>query len=130
MIVNKKVAELDENENLFTATKALYHGNWSHIMTMASVFMIVASIYATAVGHAWFVESILAIGFALICGNYGGWLERKEILIIGWYMLLAGLASLFYIESAPFVWSAVLWAGSFIAYGIGGLVYIKPEKRE
>ena len=90
---------------------------------------VFASIFAAAVDHAWYIEAILAIGFAFICGNYGAWLERKEILIMGWYLLLAGLASLFFIESAPFLWSAILWAGTFFSYGVWGLAFMKPEKR-
>ncbi len=129
VIVNKKVVELDESANLITATKALYEGNWSQIIALALVFMIVASIFTAAIDHAWYIEPILAIGFAFICGNYGAWLERREILVMGWYMLLAGLASLFFIESAPFLWSAILWAGAFLSYGVWGLIFIKPERR-
>jgi hypothetical protein len=128
VIVNKKIAELKEGANFLTATKALYEGNWTHIIAMVLVFMIAASIYAASIDRAWYIETILAIGFALVCGNYGAWLERREILVMGWYLLLAGLSSLFFIESAPFLWSAILWAGAFFAYGIWGLVFIKPEK--
>jgi hypothetical protein len=129
LIVNRNASEIEEGANLITATKAMYAGPWFLIMIPLALAMAVLSIFAVSVGHSWYVETALAMGLGLLCFNYGVATDRKELFVIGWYMIAAGLASVFFIESAPFLWSAVIWSGAFLAYGAAGLAFIKAEKR-
>jgi hypothetical protein len=129
LIVNKNASEIEEGANLFTATKAMYAGPWFLIMVPLYIAMSVLSLFAVSIDHPWYVETAFAVGLGLVCFNYGVATERKELFVIGWYMIGAGLTSVFFIESAPFLWSAVLWSGAFLSYGAAGLAFIKAEKR-
>lgn len=128
LIVNRKASEIEEGANLITATKAMYAGPWFLIMVPLYITMAVLSVFAVSIDHSWYVETAVAVGLGLVCFNYGVATERKELFVIGWYMIAAGLASVFFIESAPFLWSAVIWSGAFLAYGAAGLAFIKAEK--
>ncbi len=129
IIVNRKAREVEDGATILSATKAVYDSFWVQVNAPVFLFMIIASIFVVSINHAWFVESILAIGFSFLCVNFGSRADHKELLAIGWYLLLSGLGSLFFIESAPFLWSAVVWSGSFLSYGVFGLMFIKGEKR-
>jgi hypothetical protein len=128
VIVNRKASEIAEGATFITATKAIY-GSWFQASIPLLVAMAVVSIFVVSIDRSWYVVPVLAVGFGIFCCNFGVATERKELFAIGWYMIASGLASLFFIESAPFLWSAVVWAGAFLSYGVAGLVFIKPEKR-
>jgi hypothetical protein len=129
VIVNRKVAQVEEGATFFTATKAMFGGTLSLAIAPLILLMAVASVFAVAVHHPWYVEPVLAFCFSMICTYYALATESRELVAMSWYMLLSGLASLFFIESAPFLWSAAIWAGCFLCYGICGLVFIKAERR-
>ncbi len=128
IIVNRKAGEVEDGATILSATKAVYDSFWVQVNAPVFLFIAISSIFVVSIRHAWFVESILAIGFSFLGVNFGSRAERKELLAAGWYFLLSGLGSLFFIESAPFLWSALIWAGSFLSYGVSGLILNKPEK--
>jgi hypothetical protein len=127
-IVNRAASEIEKGANFITATKAIY-GFWFLASVPILISLAVVSVFVVSIDRAWYVEPILAIGLGIFCCNFVVATERKELFAIGWYMIATGLAALFFIEAAPYLWSAVIWAGAFFSYGTAGLVFIKPEKR-
>jgi len=129
IVVNRRAAAIEKGANFLTATKAIYGSSWANVNLPATICIFVLSAFAIYVGRAWYIVSINAIFLGLIGHSMGRAFERKELSVIGWYALASGLASLFFIESSPFIWAAIVWAGIFFAYGAAGLYYLPREEK-
>jgi hypothetical protein len=127
LVLGRRAAQVEKGATIFTAVRALYGGGWFHISLPVGLSMFVLGAFALVTGHPWFIVSIFAIGLGLVCNSLGSALERREFLVTGWYALVSGLAALFFLETAPFLCLAAVWAGIFFVYAASGLCYLPRE---
>ncbi|MDA8424873.1 MAG: hypothetical protein M0Z80_01950 [Treponema sp.] len=118
---SKRAKRLDAEANYLTVLRAVYGSSWVHLILPALICMIFAPVAAILSGHPWLMVAGLAIAWAFACNTLGLMVQRLEYLLTGWYALLSGLASLFFFETAPFLWSGVIWGGALVVYGAVGL---------
>jgi len=128
IVINRRASQLRDGATIFTVVKALYGSDWFNFSAPYILCLGVTSAFFLQSGRPWLIASIAAIFFGPFCNILGKLLERREYLFLGWYMTLTGLASLFFIESMPFIWLAVVWAGSFITFGAAGLASDRSER--
>jgi hypothetical protein len=83
--------------------------------------MFVTSIFVAVIGHPWLAVSFVAVFMGPFCNILAKLLDRREYLYFGWYLSVTGLASLFFIEATPFLWLAIVWAGSLLIFGWTGI---------
>jgi hypothetical protein len=121
LVINRRAAQLKDGATIFTVLKAVYGSDWFNFSAPLILCLVVTSAFFVRSGRPWLIASIAAVFFGPFCNILGKLLERREYLYMGWFMTLAGLASLFFIESMPFIWLAIVWAGSFIIFGAAGL---------
>jgi hypothetical protein len=129
IVVARRAAQIEKGANFMTALKAMYGSSWANVNLPATISILVAAGFAVYVGRSWYIVIILAVFLGIVCNSVGLAVERKEYLVTGWYSLLSGLVALFFIESAPFLWTAVVWAGIFFVYAASGLHYMPREEK-
>jgi hypothetical protein len=128
IVINRRAAQLRRGATILTVIKAIYGGDWFGFSAPLILCLVVTSAFFLWSGRPWLIFSIVAIFIGTFCNIVGKLLERREYLFMGWYMTLAGLASLFFIESMPFIWLAIVWAGSFLVFGSAGLIAGRAER--
>lgn len=122
VIIGRRARALDAEAGFGSVVKAAYGGALLHVNVPALVAMAVVSAYAACSGHPWLILPATAVFFALVCNVLGALVGQKEYFLTGWYALVSGLASLFFVEEAPFLWVAVVYGGIFLVFGAGSLV--------
>jgi hypothetical protein len=130
IIVGRRAAAIEKGANFATAVKAMYGGSWVNINMALTICMAAAIAFALRAGHAWYVVPILSAGLGLVCNSIAVAVERKEYLVTGWFSLASGLLSLFFIESAPFVWTAIVCGGILFVYAASVLAFVPREEKE
>jgi hypothetical protein len=128
LVLGRRAAQVEKGATIITALKAMYGGGWMNLNLPLALCMMVGAAFAIVIGHPWYIASSVAIFLGLVCNSLALALERREYVVTGWYALLSGLASLFFIESAPFLWTAAVWAGIFFVYAASGLYYLPREE--
>jgi hypothetical protein len=129
VIVAKRAAEIEENATFITVVKAIYGGAWANINLPIIICIVALTIFAISIGKAWYIIPANAILLGFACNSIALAVERKEYLVTGWYALLSGLAALFFIESAPYIWTAIVWPGIFLVYATSTLLYLEREEK-
>jgi len=120
-IIGKRAAETERGATFLTAVRAMYGGAWANINMPIMVCVAVVIAFAILVGHPWYIIPAFGVFLGLACNALAVSVEAREYLVTGWYSLGAGLLSLFFIEGAPFVWTAVVLGGLFLVYGFSGI---------
>ena len=119
--LDRKARSIDEGANFLTIIRAVYGGSWLHLNLPAIVCMLFVPVVAVVAGHPWYMVPGIAIFFAFPCNGLGLMVQRPEYLVMGWFTLVTGLLSLFFMESMPFAWSGIIWGGAFFIFGVVGL---------
>ena len=86
----------------------------------------------SVVHHGWIVLAIIAgvlVGVPLALVPLTA-VPQRTALSHAFGGLAAGLVSLFFIESAPFIWTAIVWGGIFFVFATSGLMYIPSEEKK
>lgn len=129
VIISKRAAQLERGATFMTAVRAMYGNSWVNLSLPATLSLVALVAFAILVGRPWYIVPAAAACLGLICLSIGQAVERKEYIATGWYSLVSGIVSLFFVESAPFIWTAVVWAGIFLVYAAAGLRYLPREEK-
>jgi hypothetical protein len=126
--INRRARQVKDGANFFTVVEAVYGGSWFSISAPLVMSMLVVSLYFALSGHPWLIVSITAIFLGPYSNIMAKLLDKREYLFFGWYLILTGLPSLFFVETAPFVWLAVVWAGTLLVFGAAGLAAGRADR--
>lgn len=121
MIINRRAAQAEEGANFWTALRAIYGGGWVNLNLLIAICMLVLVAFLIWAGRPWYLVPSMAICLSFACSSIAMTVEAREYLATGWYALGTGLLSLFFVEASPFIWTAVVWAGVFLVFGVTGL---------
>ncbi|MBL8965644.1 MAG: hypothetical protein JNG85_01475 [Spirochaetaceae bacterium] len=125
VFLRRRAAKLDAEAGFLSLVKAVYGGPLFNRSVPPLLACAAVSAFAVWRGSPWQVVPATALCFAFLCFEFGSLVERREYAFTGWYALTASLAALFAIESAPFLWTAVVYGGAFLVFGATGL--LSPE---
>jgi hypothetical protein len=126
IIVNRRAAEVRSGANFFTVVEAMYGGFWFNLTVPLMLCGAVSSVYAVLSGHPWLIVSLVAIFIGPLFNVMAKLLARDDYLYTGWYLTITGLASLFFVEAAPFAWLAIVWSGTFLVFAAAELAAGRP----
>lgn len=134
LILGRRASEVDTRATFTTVVKVLYGGLVSNIYAPAFLCMAVASVFAVTVGHPWFIVPAVAVFYGFIANGGGIFIQRPEFFASGWYAVATGLASVFFVEHAPFLWVMIMDGGMCLVFGAvsfiwGGARAEAPEKK-
>lgn len=121
----RRARQVEEGASFVTVFRAIYGGSWLHLNLPAIICMILVPVAAVLAGHPWYIVPAVAIFYAFPCNSLGLMTQRPEYLALGWFVLAAGLGSLFFLERAPFLWAAIIWGGGSLLFGLVGLALRK-----
>jgi urea transporter len=62
-------------------------------------------------GHPWLSAPATAILICFWCNSLAASTDRWDYFILGWWSLLSGIAGLFFVEGAPFLWLFIIYGG-------------------
>lgn len=113
---------------VFTVVDAMFGGIWFGFSVPVFLCTVVCSVFVAWSGHPWLIPSVLAIFMGSFCVSISKLLDREEYGYTGWYLIITGLASLFFAEAAPYLWIAAVWAGTFFVFGVAGLRAFRPAR--
>lgn len=122
LIISRRAAQIEEGATFLTAIKAMYGGGWVNLNLPLALCILVMIPFLIWIGHSWYLVPALAIFLGLSASSVAQTVEAREYLATGWYALVTGLLSLFFIEASPFLWTAVVWAGVFLVFGFTGFI--------
>ena len=88
-----------------------FHSGVPYVLTMAAT-----SAFALLNGHPWYIVPAVALPTSFWSNYMSSVAGRREYLVAGWWVVLTGLASLFLIEAAPFIWVFVIFGGFCFAF--------------
>ena len=124
-----RARKVQEGATFMTVFRGVYGGPLFHLNLPVLICMVVATAFAVAIGHPWYIVPGIGIFFAFTSNALGLSTGRPEYLACGWFCLASSLASLFFLEAAPLVWSAIIWGGCLLAFGLVGLAVKDRGKR-
>jgi hypothetical protein len=130
IIINRRAAQVKDGANYFTVIEAIYGSNLFGISVPFILCAAATSLYFARSGHPWLIVSFIAVFFGPFCNMISMLIDRREYMFTGWYLIATGLASLFFIEATPFIWLAIVWAGTFLVFGAAGLAAGRSERRQ
>lgn len=118
----RQAKKVEEGANFWTVVRSVYGGSFFHLNLPVALCMFFVPVLAILAGHPWYIVPGIAIFIAILSNGMGLVVQRPEYLASGWYTLIAGLMSLFFMESMPFVWTEIIWGGYLLIFGVVGLV--------
>ena len=130
IVIDRRAAQIKHGANFFSVIEAMYGGRWFNLSAPFILCMAATSLFFVRIGHPWLIASVVSIFMGPFCNIVASLFDRNEYLYTGWYMTIAGLASLFFIEASPFIWLAIVWSGTFFVFGFAGLASVRPEGEE
>jgi hypothetical protein len=121
VVIDRRASQLRNGANIYSVIEAMYGGRWFNLSVPAMLCAVVISLFAAWIGRPWLIVPFLAVFIGPLCNMVAMVFDKREYVYMGWYTTITGLASLFFIETAPFIWLAIVWAGTFLVFGIAGL---------
>ncbi|MCI0482894.1 MAG: hypothetical protein L0213_15050, partial [Candidatus Dadabacteria bacterium] len=128
-IMKKRAAEVKSDATFATVVKAMYGGVWFHVNVPLFICMFTAVAFPLYLGHPWYIIPGTSIFLGIISNALWFLFRRAEYLVMGWFSLVVGIASLFFVESAPWLWAAFIYGGAFLGFGIVGLLTPASPRR-
>lgn len=122
LFLRRRAATVDREAGLWSVLRGFYTGTPSHLYLPALLTMAAGSAFAIWIGHPWYIVPVTAVSYAFACNSIGVSVGRPEYLASGWYALVTGLASLFFLERAPWLMTAAVYGGMFLVFAAVGLM--------
>jgi hypothetical protein len=119
---NPFLREVDNRGTFMTVARAMYGGLGFNLYIPAFLCMAVASSFAATLGHPWYIVPSIAVFYAFAANGVGLFVQRPEYFATGWYAFAASLTAIFFLERAPFLWTALVWGGLSFVFGLVGLL--------
>jgi hypothetical protein len=130
VFIRRRAEIVDGKAGFWRVVRIMYGAGIGKTNLAAVVSMVVVSAFAVQIGHAWYILAIIAIFFAFASKSLGSLVARPEYEVAGWYALATGLLSLFFLESAPWLWLALVWGGLLVIFGVTGILVGNGEARK
>lgn len=118
----KRLIKNVKNASFSALLKTLYGSRISGFLISAALTITAAIIFLIRTNHAWYIIPVTAIFTSFVVQVMNILIELAEYSVFGYSILLFGLASLFFIETQPWLCVAFTFGGSFLVFGIAGLI--------
>jgi len=117
-----RLASRHGGRGFYSLVTAIYGGKTGSLVAGSVAAMIGGVAFLVHIGHPWYIVPLMAIYAGLASHAMDLLIDLAEYRVLGWLSLLAGIVSLFFIESDPFLWTAIVTAAVFVVFGVTGLV--------
>ncbi len=122
IILTRRIAKKYDDKGLALLMRAIYGGKLAAILASLSVMLLALIFFLGSIGEAWYLIPTFAF-FASFAGQSLDFLiDLPEYKVLGWSGLAAGVLSLFFVKTDPWLWAAIDAALVFVTFGVAGLV--------
>ena len=100
----------------------------AHVTMPLTLGMVAGIAYAFYAGRPWLALPVSSFLFGVMANVIAGKGGLRPYYVIGYWGILLGLASLLFVERAPFLWLFVIYGGMFFAFAIAQAAEISAAK--
>ncbi len=111
-----------KNASFGALLKTIYGGRISGFLLSAALTITAAIVFLVRMNHPWYIVPVAAIFTSFVVQVMNFLIELAEYSIFGFSVLIFGLVSLFVIDTWPWLCVALTFGGSFLVFGIAGLI--------
>ena len=122
VIITARLAIQHGGRGFYSLLTAIYGGKTATLIASSAAAMIAGTIFLISIAHPWYIVPMMAIYTALASHAFDLLIDLSEYRILGWVAMAAGIASLFFIETDPLLWTAIVTTAVFVVFGIAGLI--------
>lgn len=122
VFLTSRLASRHGGRGFYSLLTAIYGGKAASLVGGSVAAMTGGATFLVYIGHPWYIVPITAIYAGLASHAMDLLIDLAEYRVLGWVSLLAGIASLFFIETDPLLWTALVMAAVFVVFGVVGLV--------
>ena len=119
-----------KNASFSALLKTIYGGKISGFLLSALLTIATAILFLIRTNHPWYIMPVAAIFTSFVVQAMNLLIELSEYSVFGYSILIFGLASVFLIDTWPWLCTALTFGGSFLIFGIAGLVRAAKTKGE
>jgi hypothetical protein len=121
LLLTNRIAGRLANGSFMVVLKAIYGGKAGSFFASAAVCIIVGIVFILRSGHPWFIAPMISIFISFAAHTLDLLIDLPEYRVLAWSSLVSGIAALFLIESAPWLWTGFIFIASFCLFGVVGL---------
>jgi hypothetical protein len=122
ILLTRRIAKKYDDKGLALLMRAIYGGKMAAILASLSIILLALIFFLGSVGEVWYLIPTFAF-FASFAGQSLDFLiDLPEYKVLGWSGLAAGVLSLFFVKTDPWLWAAIDAGLVFVAFGAAGLV--------
>jgi len=129
VIITSRLAAQQGGRSFYSLMTAIYGGKASTLIASSAIAMIAGAVFLVWIGHPWYIAPITAIYTGLASHAFDLLIDLAEYRILGWVSMAAGIVALFFVESDPLLWTAIVTAAVFVVFGIVGLAAASARER-
>lgn len=122
VIVTSKLAAKHGGRGFYWLMTAIYGGKTASLVASSAAAIIGGIIFLIYISHPWYIVPIIAIYAGLASHAMDLLIDLPEYRVLGWVSLAAGIFALFFIETDPLLWTAIVTAAVFVVFGVVGLL--------
>ncbi len=121
LLLTNRIAGRLPNGSFMMVLRAIYGGKAGSFFASAALCIVVGIVFILRSGHPWFIAPMIAIFITFAAHTLDLLIDLPEYRVMAWSSLVSGLTALFFIESAPWLWTGFIFIASFCLFGVVGL---------
>ncbi len=121
LLLTNRIAGRLANGSFMIVLKAIYGGKAGSFFASAAVCIVVGIVFILRSGRPWFIAPMISIFITFAAHTLDLLIDLPEYRVLAWSSLVSGIAALFFIESAPWLWTGFIFIASFCLFGVVGL---------
>lgn len=116
LLMTRRAYELEGHGGLWKTIRLFYAGRDAHITAPLTAGMIAGVAFAVAAGRPWLALPTTTFLFGVLANVIANRSGLSSYYVVGYWGITLGLASLCFVEAAPFLWLFVMYGGMFFAF--------------
>ncbi|HWR12990.1 MAG TPA: hypothetical protein VN445_14295 [Rectinemataceae bacterium] len=129
VIITSRLAARQGGRSFYALMTAIYGGKASTLIASSAIVMIAGAFFLVWIGHPWYIAPITAIYTGLASHAFDLLIDLAEYRVLGWVAMAAGIVALFFVESDPLLWTAIVTAAVFVVFGFAGLAAASAREK-
>ncbi len=128
VLMSRRAVQVAGSDGFAKVLDSFFGGPMAHVTMPLTLGMVAGIAYAFYAGRPWLALPVSSFLFGVMANVIAGKGGLRPYYVIGYWGILLGLASLLFVERAPFLWLFVIYGGMFFAFSIAQAAEISAAK--
>ena len=128
VLMSRRAVQVGGDDGFAKVLDSFFGGPMAHVTMPLTLGMVAGIAYAFYAGRPWLALPVSSFLFEVMANVIAGKGGLRPYYVIGYWGILLGLASLLFVERAPFLWLFVIYGGMFFAFSIALAAEISAAK--